>query len=59
MAVYRYMERRPQKFGEQALESVKEYLQRKGILDSDAQEIEGGETKAPLEGLDCGTAEKY
>lgn len=58
LAVYRCMERRPQKFGEEALKSVKEYLQRKGILDSDAQEIEG-EAKAPLERLDCGTTKKY
>lgn len=59
LAVYRYMKKRPQKFGEEALKSVKEYLQRKGILDSDAQEIERGEAKVPMEGLDSGTLEKY
>lgn len=40
VAVYRYMEKRPQKFRPEVMESVKQYLQREGIIDDESKEIE-------------------
>ncbi len=43
LAVFRYMEKKPEKFSQEVVKSVKEYLQRSGILDSEAKEIENVE----------------
>lgn len=40
LAVYRYMEKMPHKFPEEIRNSIKQYLQRKGILENESENVE-------------------